>query len=85
MIELDEVAELVHDDVINEVYGQKCEPVIEIEIPPLGTASPPRPLVADGDPAIGTVLHPAPVQKAVMNEGTCMFAVREVLLPAFPL
>jgi len=42
MIELGEMAELVHDDVIGDLWRKKYYFVIEIKVPYLGATSPPR-------------------------------------------
>lgn len=49
MIELPQMAQFVHDDVIDERQREKRELVMKIEIPLLRAASPTRLLIADSD------------------------------------
>ncbi len=49
MIEFTQVAELMHDDVIDERGRKLYKAVIEIEIPARGAAAPASPLIAYRD------------------------------------
>ncbi len=53
MVELPEMAELVHDEIVGELRRQERELVAEIEIAPARTAAPPGALVADAHAAVG--------------------------------
>ncbi len=67
MIVLGYMAELVDDDIVPQALGQKCEPVIEVQIPALGAASPPRLLLPYSNRAVLNAVNAAPMHKAGMN------------------
>jgi hypothetical protein len=70
VVKFKEVAELVHNDVVEELYGKKEELVVEVEILFLRAATPPRACVTDGDAAIRCAVECAPVFEPAQDETT---------------
>lgn len=62
VIQLKEVAQFMHDDVVREVWWKEDDAIIKIEILLARTAPPARALVAYGDSAIRTLIVRTPVR-----------------------
>src|SRR5581483_5909553 len=52
VVQLDEVADLVHDDVVEDVVRGEDEPPVEAERPLAGARTPAAALIAQRDPAV---------------------------------
>lgn len=81
MVELAAMAELMHDDIVGEMRGQKGDAIVEVEIALGRTASPAASLIADGDGAVGESVHLIEMGQAGDDEGAGAFLVGEVCGP----
>jgi hypothetical protein len=68
VIEFANMAKFVDDNVIREVRRQKCDLIIEVEIPRLGTTSPSGALCADRNLSKLEMIELIEVRKSCMNE-----------------
>lgn len=84
VVELKEVAQFVHNDVVREVWWKEDNAVVEIEVLLARATSPARALVAYGDSAIRTPVVRTPVREALMDERTRAFLVRAVVRVTAP-
>ena len=80
MIELLQVAQLMHDDVVLEVFWQKEHLVTEIEIAQRRTASPAAARVADSNSVVGKIVDRIPLRKLHKHELSRLFLVCQVML-----
>jgi hypothetical protein len=78
MIELLEMAQLMHDDIIRKTGRYDDEPVIKIEISLLRAAAPARLLIAYGDTAEGEFVMNIEESDALMHEGARCFLLAQI-------
>jgi len=79
MIEFDQVAELMHDEIIGEMRRQPDDAIIEIEVAVLRAAAPSRPLIADGDFFDIQMIDAIPMRDALMRYGARGLAIGEIV------
>ena len=81
VIEFTQVAELVHDDVIGNIGGQKYYFVIEIQVPFFRTAPPSRLVILDEYFADAELVHRIEMLYALVHQSARMFTHFHVLPP----
>ncbi len=84
MVELADMAELMHDDVVGKVRRQERNAVVEIEIPPLRAASPSRLLAADADAAVSKIIKLVEMGEAFRRDLPRLFLVCKISLAVAP-
>jgi hypothetical protein len=82
VIELAEMAKLVHDDVVAKRRRQERDVVIEIQIAFLRAASPSRSLVANADAADFEIIKLVVVRKSRSRQFPRLFFVFKIFSPA---
>lgn len=84
MIKRDEMAELMHDDIIAEPLRQMDKTVIEGKIASPRTAPPARLLIADTDPLPGDAIERLEVRKTLLDKHPCFLGACTVFLFVSP-
>ena len=73
----------MHDDIVHELGRQESETIVKVQVPFLGTASPPGLLLSYRYLSVRDAVHLTPVREARMHECThCFHSFRIRLSPA---
>ncbi len=72
MIELAEMTQLMHDDILRQMLRQQGDAIIEVQAPPTGAAAPSGFLIAYGDLAHRKMVVRMRVESSYFLSNKCM-------------
>lgn len=73
MIQMREMAELMHDHIVEELGRKESKPIVEVQIPSLARTSPPTFLFLYEYLSIRNAVYAGPILRALGDERTCSF------------
>ena len=73
MIQMREMAELMHDHIVEELGRKESKPIVEVKIPCLARASPPSLLFFYENLPVRDAVYAGPIPRALGDERTRSF------------